>query len=260
MYVAVSGAIASQQRLDVIANNLANVNTTGFKADQALFESYMPNVGGTPEPGTLPGDANRSAEYTIAENSYTKFEEGAIRTTGAPLDVALKGDGFFSVMTYRGERFTRAGDFTVGPNGELVTKAGDLVLSDQDRPIFINDGLASIDDEGNVWVEGASLGGGIDGRCSPMGDFAGRLKVVDFEKPYRLHKEGGGLFVAENPDAARPSGATVKAEHLETSNVNMIGEMTQLITNSRTFETIQKAITENDQMTSQLLLKVARPA
>ena len=133
MYVAASGAMASQKKLDTIANNLANVNTPGFKNDKIAFESYL-NKQRTHAAGVSsiknPNPAYmRQAEYVSPSQQYTDFSQGPIRVTDSPLDIALHGDGFITVMTYEGERYTRNGTLQVGPNGELVTPSGHVVVS-----------------------------------------------------------------------------------------------------------------------------------
>lgn len=265
MYVAASGAIAARSRLDVLTNNLANVNTPGFKADQLVFESILAQSekNSAPEAGKdAPATSHmRQGEFVVATESYSDFSQGPVRTTGNPLDIALQGEGFLAVMTYEGERYTRMGNLQVGPNGELVTASGHIVLDEQDRAIFINDGVATIDENGYVWVERESgvVGNndaGITSAATPRS--AGRLKLVDFEKPYRLIKEGNGLYSSSDPGAIMPADLKVSQGRLESSNVNMVRQMTELIQNQRVAETYQKVIQESDNMTTQLILQVGR--
>lgn len=265
MFVAASGALASQKRLDTIANNLANVNTPGFKNDKLVFESYL-NKQKTQAAGVSsmknPNPAHmRQAEYVSPAEQYTDFSQGPVRVTDSPLDIALQGDGFITVMTYEGERYTRNGTMQVGPNGELVTSAGHVVVSDTDLAIYVNDGFVTIDEEGNVWVNGGSGGGNFDGKLSSgmFGEHAGRMKLVDFPKPYGLVKEGNGLFRASDPnEALAPKRLRVLQGHLEGSNVNMIRSMTDMIYNQRVAETYKKVIQESDRMTSTLILQISR--
>ncbi|VAX17060.1 Flagellar basal-body rod protein FlgF [hydrothermal vent metagenome] len=265
MYVAASGAKASQLKLDTIANNLANVNTPGFKNDKLVFESYL-NKQKTESAGVSsmknPNPAHmRQAEYVAPAEQYTDFSQGPLRVTDSPLDVALQGDGFIAVSTFEGERYTRNGTMQVGPNGELVTSAGNVVVSDRNEPIFVNYGFVTIDEDGNVWVRGGSGVGHFDGKLSTgvFGENAGRIKLVDFPKPYGLVKEGSGLFRAPDPnEALAPEGLKVVQGHLEGSNVNMIRSMTDMILNQRIAETYKKAIQESDRMTSTLILQISR--
>ncbi len=268
MYVAVTGALSAQKKLDTIANNLANINTAGFKGDRLIFESYLSKsdkgVGAsTAGPGELAVGNMRHAEYVVTDQGYSDFSQGAIRVTGNPMDAAINGKGFFSVMTYSGERYSRSGEFSIGPTGELTLGEGNLVLSDQDQPIHVSDGMVHIDEEGNVWVKGgATLPVGGDGSSmnSVHGLHVGRLKMVDLKEPYSLSKEGNGMYRADNPeDVFMAQNVSIKQGALESSNVNMIGEMTQMIKGQRLFDTFQKAIQANDQMTTQLILQVGKP-
>jgi len=266
MYVAVSGAIAAQKKLDATANNLANISTPGFKTDRLLFESYLNKhfreAPGHSTPASPDPSYMRHSEYVVANQLYTDFSQGPVRVTGNPLDLALKGDGFLAVMTSEGERYTRNGALQVGANGELVTGEGHVVLDELDRPLYVNDGMVTVDDKGNVWVAGDSLGNAGGAGRLPEGTFgrhAGRLKLVDFAKPYNLAKEGNGLIRANDPADALPAeDVEVLPEHLESSNVNMIREMTDMIEIQRTVETYQKAIRESEQMTTTLILQISR--
>ncbi len=263
-----TGAFQAQKRLDTIANNLANMNTPGFKSDQLVFESYLnKHVSGAPKVSTpqkpMPGYM-RQSEYVVTSQQYTDFTQGPIRTTGNPLDVALNGDGFLAVATNNGERYTRNGSLQVGPNGELVTGEGHVVLDDTDSPIYVNDGAITIDDTGNIWVGDPSLGSDTESSAYYDGAFGvhvGRLKIVDFPRPYKLEKEGNGLLRAYDPgEIYTPTNVEVIQKHLESSNVNMINQVTDMIEIQRMTETYQKAIRESDSMTSRLLQQVGRPA
>lgn len=263
MYVAVAGALASQKKLDTIANNLANVNTPGFKNDKLVFESYLnkQRAAGASPANNLNPAYMRQAEYVSPAEQYTDFTQGSLRKTGSSLDIALQGDGFISVVTYQGERYTRNGTMQVGPNGELVTSAGHAIASDTGRAIYVSDGFVTIDEEGNVWVSGGSGSGQFEGQLSSgtFGEHAGRIKLVDFPKPYGLAKEGNGLFRASEPEEGfAPRNLRILQGHLEGSNVNMIRSMTEMIENQRITETYKKAIQESDRMTSTLILQISR--
>ncbi|MGK7345398.1 MAG: flagellar basal-body rod protein FlgF [Candidatus Nitrospinota bacterium M3_3B_026] len=260
MYVAASGAMAAQRRLDTLTNNLANVSTPGFKADQLVFESFLAEsekTGPAPTEKALDVSRARHSEYVAAKDMYSDFSQGPIRETGNPLDVALEGDGFLAVMTYEGERYTRNGSLRVGPGGELVTSEGHMVLSEANQPVYLGlePGPVTIDENGYIWTQREDEGNVAyqEGR--------GRLKLVDFEKPYELTKEGSGLYRAQSPEAAlTASDVRVWQGRLEGSNVNIVRQMTGIIQNQRAAETYQKAIQESDNMTTQLILQVGRAA
>lgn len=266
MYVAASGFIAAERRLETITNNLANMNTAGFKADKMVFQSYLAEAGGQPPGESTPQNPNpaymRQSEFVVPSEQYTDHSTGPVKVTGNPLDVALSGDGFFAVMTSGGERYMRSGSFHVGPNGELVTPGGAVALNDRNKAIIVGDGTVNIDEDGAVWIQNDS---GADPTGAPPmdevsgGRNAGKLKVVDFMKPYTLTKDGGGLFAASDPNEAMQARDTkVMQGHLEQSNVNMIMEMTDLIKNQRLAETYQKVITEHDNMTDRLIINSSR--
>ncbi|VAX23552.1 Flagellar basal-body rod protein FlgF [hydrothermal vent metagenome] len=251
-YVAVSGMLAAQRKLDTLTNNLANLSTPGFKADQMTFESYLAKSGrgeATPEQaGPTAGDT----EYVATTGTYTNFEQGSIRTTGNPLDVALKGDGFLAVMTYEGERYTRAGRLQVAEDGALVTGDGHPVLDASNRMIFVNDKLVTIDDDGSVWLTDNE---DRDGEVLS----AGKMKLVTPIDMKRLHKEGNGLFsVPDGEEIFTASNIRVVQGSLEGSNVNMIKEMTDIIMGQRMAETYKKIVQQNDQLTTTLILQVGR--
>ena len=257
MYVALSGAVGMQKRLDVVANNLANVSTPGFKADNIVFESYLSKklkeTEGQSTPQNPKPEFMRQDEYVVASEQYTDHTQGAARVTENPLDIALAGEGFLAVMTYDGERYTRAGSMKVGARGELATEEGAPVLDENDRLIYVNDGFVTIDEEGHVYVRGDTGGEGGEGRL------AGKLKLVDFAQPYRLVKEGSGLFRAYDPaDMVSPRNLKVHQGHLENSNVEMIREMTAMIEVQRMTEAFQKAIQSSDQMSGTLISQIGR--
>ena len=194
--------------VDVITNNLANVNTTGFKRD--FTQILKTEVG--------------SEAATKAD-----FSTGEIAATGNELDVAINGPGLFVIDTPNGQRFTRAGNFSLNTAGELVTKDGMKVMSTSDSPINVGEGKVEIRDGGLVTVDGNEVA---------------TLKVVTFADPARLQKEGlsrfvwtgapGGIQVVSEPG--------VKGGHLERSNVSAIDEMVHLMSSYREFEAVQKTL------------------
>lgn len=259
-YVIYQGMRARQRALDVIANNIANASTTGFKADRLLYRSFeaaqqeaeqaappagtahtpatpaspaappMPNAAATTPDNKTASTENifRQGEMNIVTSGATDFSQGSIRPTGRSLDVALNGDGFIAVQTPRGERYTRAGSLTLDRSGQLVTQNGDLVLG-QSGPITIPAGEVSF---------------GTDGTISVGGSRVDQLKVVRFSDPHAgLVKEGSSLFAAAN--GARPladNKTSVEGGSLEMSNVNNIAEMAAMMQNGREFESLQRSI------------------
>lgn len=228
IYAALSGAVASERALDVVANNVANVGTTGFRGERLAFrESVSRATGG--------GQVPVSLRYTELEETRIDTSEGPLRQTGNPLDLAISGDAFFAVQGPDGPRFTRDGSFVVGADGVLRTHQGLAVRAEGalDRPpteIVVPAGTTS--------VSVAS-----DGTLSSGDRVLGRVALVRFEHTSQLHAEGGSLLVAERPSDAVPAmESTVVSGFLEGANVGPISGMNELITASRSFEAFQRVI------------------
>lgn len=231
LYAALTGATASMQRLDTIANNLANVNTAGFKRDRISFESLLQNTTAPP--------ANRIADDPVfaGEIHATDFALGPQRQTGNPLDLALETDGFFVVNTPEGQAYTRQGNFRRGDSGQLVTADGYAVLGNG-APITIPPTAVKIDIDGRggVYADGAQVG---------------TIDLVDFPKPYALQKQGNGLIkpADQNSPPQAATGARVAQGYLEESNVSSITEMVQMIETNRHYEACAKIIRNFDDIT-----------
>lgn len=222
LYAALSGNLTAMKRLDVLSNNLANVNTAGFKKDRMAFESLL-----MASTGAANGD-----QPVLANNTFfTDFSAGPVKQTGNTFDLALEGEGFFVVNTPQGPAYTRQGTFQRDSAGKLVTRDGYEVAGS--GALILNGGRVEIDAKGAVQVDGAQVG---------------TLQVVDFPKPYALQKIGEGLFVPANPQIVPQPAATpvVRQGFLEESNVNVVMEMAQLIETNRFFETCQKVVQAYD--------------
>ncbi len=230
MYAALSGSVASQQRLDVLANNLANVNTAGFKRDRMVFESMLAAVKNpSQESGTL---TDTTSIPKI--NFTTDYSAGPVKATENSLDVALDGDGFFVLETPQGKGYTRQGNFHLDAGGRMVSAAGYPVLGNG-GPITIKGGSVKIDASGGVFVDGNRVAG---------------IDLVDFPKPYPLEKKGETLFIpaASGASETPAKNTSVRQGFLEQSNVNPILEMTQLIETTRYYESCLKALRNYDEI------------
>ena len=228
MYAAVSGSLAAMRRLDMISNNLANVNTPGFKKDKMSFEGLL---AGSANPPAVP--QGKTADPILQkENMYVDYASGSTSQSGNPLDLALNGDGFFAVTTPEGTAYTRQGNFRTSPDGTLVTVDGYPVQGAGGAAIRIPGSQVDIDATGLVTVDGVP---------------AGTLSVVDFAKPYALTKAGNALFVPTDPQTRPQAGkAQVQQGYLEGSNVESVTEMVQLIETNRYFEACSKVIQNYD--------------
>jgi flagellar basal-body rod protein FlgG len=224
-------------RLDVYANNLANVNTVGFKADQPVFRLE-------PEDPTSESVQNtpRLSPYALPLEYVTRFEPGAFQKTGGQMDAAIVGRGFFEVLTPDGLQYTRNGQFSINENGVLSTAQGWPVMGQG----------------GEIAIEGSRIEIGEDGQVVVDGDVVGVLRVVDFNDASQLKKTGSTLFKVEDP-VAGPSEAEnfrISQGVLEASNVNAIQTMTELIETLRVFETYQKVIRAADDATAKTVNEV----
>ncbi|MCB0410983.1 MAG: flagellar basal-body rod protein FlgF [Bdellovibrionales bacterium] len=262
IFTALSGAVAQSQRLDTIANNIANSNTTGFKKDNQVFKEYLTAVEKPPAviqvprvPASIESFYDMQGTdrgYVDANGTYTSHEQGSLKATGSPLDLALQGDGFFEVLTPSGPQFTRAGTFRRDVEGRLVTKEGYPVLKEgygqpaEGRLITISSPNITVSQRGEIYEGGEALG---------------KLSMVTMANKEALQKRGQSLF-ALKPGAqvpVRPANeALVEQGFIELSNVNVVKEMTDMISATRAFESTQKAIQAFDQMDQKLVNDVPR--
>lgn len=238
LYTAYTGLRNEQRRLDVISNNIANSNTTGYKkmgvTSQTFDRELALRVDDDSDVYLKKAIGDVSLGVKIGE-TYTDFTQGGFRNTGNPYDIALAGDGFFTIsMTDKAGvehiRYTRDGSFTVTREGYLVTKDGDFVLGTNNQRIQIpgaDTAEVSIDSLGNIYANEV---------------FVGQLQIVDFQNHDALLMYGENMFDAL-PEAGMVAGtALTRQGYLETSNVNIINEMVSMITITRAYETNQKMV------------------
>jgi flagellar basal-body rod protein FlgG len=239
MYSALSGNLAAMKRMDIISNNLANVNTPGFKKDKMTFEGMLSSV--TAPPAVPP--STTADPILQKENIYIDYAAGPVAQTGNPFDMAIDGDGFFVVNTPEGPAYTRQGNFRLSADGTLVTTDG-FPVQGQAGPIRISGSRIEIDSKGVVSADGIE---------------AGTISMVDFPKPYALTKTGSALFVPTDagsiPQAAK---GELRQSHLEGSNVETISEMVQMIETSRYFDACQRTILSFNDMTSKAANELGR--
>ncbi len=261
MYTAVSGAIAQSSRLDTIANNLANANTTAFKKDRQIFNEYLTAYEKMPDTMEVPRvpasvesfyDMNGGDKsYVDSAGTYTNFSQGLLKNTGSTLDLAIEGKGFFEVLTPQGVRWTRNGGFQIDGTGKLVTKEGYPVLRDgfQDpaqRTLQLGDRNITVTDRGDIYQ---------------ADNLVGKISVVNFSDPDQIQKQGNSLYkLKENSTLAPVAAADYKLHqgYVEGSNVNVVEEMTDMITAQRLFETTQQAVKAYDHMDEKLINSVGK--
>ena len=233
-YIALSRQMALWKQMDIISNNMANMNTAGFKQDEALFTSYLVQ---TPE---AQGIGSTPLFFTEDFGSFQNFAEGAIMETGNTFDLAIKGDAFFCLETNAGEMYTRKGQFSLDADAKLVTADGAVVLSENNEPFFFAPGETeiTISQNGDVMTENGPIG---------------RLKLVSFADNQKLQKVAGSMFenVEGNEMKIGDNNAVVAQGAIEKSNVNAIEEMTRLIKVQRSYEYVQQMIDgEHDRLSN----------
>ena len=208
IYTALSGGIANLEILDVLSNNLANASAHGYKLDRPAFSEAL---------ATASSEGLADSAQVVNRGTVVDLAQGTLDTTRNPLDVALVGDGLFTVQTERGMRYTRRGDFQRGADGALVTSSGHPVLGER-GPIKLPNGDVRIDEGGMVSVGGRAID---------------RLRV-EAVAGAALRKEGESVFAASAP--GQPAKPRVMQGQLEKSNANVVGTMTGLMVASRAFE------------------------
>lgn len=249
LWVAKTGLDAQQTRMSVVSNNLANVNTTGFKQDRAVFEDLLyqniRQAGGQSSQDTqLPSGMNLGTGVRVVATEKL-FTQGSLLNTDNALDVAIRGRGFFQVLSPDGNlAYTRDGTFQRNAQGELVTASGYLVQPS----ITIPDGAQSITigTDGTVSIQLAG---------QPAPSQVGTLETVDFINPTGLQPIGENLYIETASSGAAQAGTpglngfgSIAQGVLEGSNVNVVAELVSMIETQRAYEMNSKAISTNDQM------------
>jgi flagellar basal-body rod protein FlgG len=268
---------AQQWRLDAVANNLANVNTDGYKKDVAAFKAFPEllirrqdddgvylHPFGSADAAPIVGKMGTGAELN---ELFTDFTQGAPRETSSDFDLALDGKGFFAVATPWGERYTRNGSFQLGKEGYLETKEGYPVLGEE-GPVKINANNWKVDKDGAVWFNAAYP---VD-PAFPVGREQNKwedpqkldtLKLVDFDLDRYLEKQGSSLY--RESDTSGPAVVIeagrrprVLQQFTEAANVDPVVEMVQMIEVNRAYEVNQKVIQTEDAALGTLINQVAR--
>ncbi len=251
LYTAASGLIAQEQQQEVTSNNLANVNTKGFKKDTALYVPF-PTVflhrinddkvkipGGVTDTMSPIGYMGRGVQLRYDGIKPNLTEEGSYIQTDNKLDLSVKGNGMFVIMTPNGVRYTRDGNFTLDSDGVLVTQSGNPVMGHSGQIVMNSHDNINIDEGGRVF----------DGK-----EEIDTLRVGIFTKDENLRKEGDNLFYKLDggmlPEDDYVEEVFIKQGYLEGSNVNVVKEMVGMITGYRAYEASQKAIAAQDQTLS----------
>lgn len=216
IYIAAAGAVAQSTALDATANNIANASTAGYQGERVSFKEAL--------------GAAKSPDVALVQTTTAHAVDGtngALMQTDNPLDVALEGDGVFSVKTPQGMRYTRAGNFQLDAEKRLVTQDGFQVMGEGNQPITLPPETA------NVTIS-------PDGDVNADGTVVGKLALAKFS-PSQLKREGGSLFSATGTPQAGEL-PKVRSGVLESSNVNIVRGVVDLVKVSRTYESLMKMI------------------
>lgn len=237
--IGVSRQTALARELDVIANNVANINTNGFKARQARFQEYvMPKASAEAFPR-----ADRKLSYVVDSGTPLDLSNGTIERTGNPLDVAVSGNAFIAVQTAAGERYTRNGALQVDGQGRLVTSDGHAVMGDNGPISF------------SPQETGAAVG--ADGTVSTNQGQRGKIRLVRFADAKSLENAGGNLF--SSTAAPQPAGPLARLETgaIERSNVKPVLEMSRLIDVNRTYTMVSGMVQRLDDLKRSAIQRLA---
>ena len=239
LLIGLSRQVALGRELDVIANNMANVTTNGFKARSSRFKEFL-SPGASADAFPRP---DRRLSYVIDSGTPLDLGAGPLERTGNPLDVAVRGEGFFAVQTPQGERYTRDGSFEINPQGQLVTSSGQPVIG-ENGPITIG-------------PQESGLAIAPDGTVSTDQGQRGRVRLVRFDNPQGLKNEGANLFSSTAP--AQAAGATTRLVPgaVERSNVKPVVEMSRLIEVNRSYSSVSGMVSRLDELRRSAISRLA---
>jgi flagellar basal-body rod protein FlgF len=223
-YSAFTALAARMQALDLVANNLANANTVGYKAQNEFYRSFDNSLNNNTRLSSLNHAIN---DFGLIGGAHIDLSAGSLQTTGNDTDLAIDGQGFFSVQTKGGVRYTRNGNFRLNAQRQLVDAQGDGLLGEQ-GPITLPDGKLNISDDGTVSVDGAIVD---------------KLQVVDFPPNTPIVPEGSADFTAPSGSAVPADSAQIRQGMLESSNSDPVSSAVALINLQRNAEMVQRALT-----------------
>lgn len=262
IYVPLSGGIAKSHEIELIANNIANANTPGFKRDTGTFNEYLTELR---RPDTVEGlqreikastllDGRPQGDKSFVEMDgiYTSYQQGSMKRTGNALDLALEGKGFFEVLTPSGVRYTRQGNFSLSPDGILVTANGFPVLAKMS-------GVAP--EQRLIRIAGRPLEFGGEGQIKVQGQVTAELSLVEFHENQWLEKVGNSYFrntEETNEKRGEPLTTRLHQGFIEASNVNAVHEMTKLIEATRSYESQLQAIKTYQEIDGRSANEIAR--
>ncbi|HVN18422.1 MAG TPA: flagellar basal-body rod protein FlgF [Dongiaceae bacterium] len=229
-YAACAGLAAQAQALELVANNLANLGTAGYRGQRAVFRSLLASH--AEQPNELNSAVN---DFGVLGGSRIDLGSGSLVSTGNPLDLAVAGQGFFVVRSSAGILYTRDGGFHREPNGLLVTVQGHNVLGEQ-GPVTLPNGTVAVSEDGTISVDGAVVA---------------KLRVAEFATDANLSAAGNALYSAPDGAALPAASSSIRQGMLEQSNASSVEGVVQLITVQRNAEMMQRALTLFDSQLNQ---------
>ncbi len=238
LYTSYTGMKVQQRRVEGISNNIANIDTVGFKKDRIIETSFKDVLTTKIRDGKPNKMIGKMTLGVKVDSVYTDFSQGSLKQTDSPLDLALEGKGFFKVGVLNKEgkleqRYTRDGSFVINEKDELMTKDGFYVLTEDGKKINVGNEpkFTRINKDGSIYVKE---------------DFKGKIAVVNFEDTKELRKEGDSLYTVRKGNEEIPFKGKIVQGFLENSSVNSAEEMIDLITATRIYEANQKVIQTYD--------------
>lgn len=234
IYVALSRQMALRRQLDVTSNNIANMNTTGYKNQRMLFTEFLEKPG-----------MHEKVSFVQDRAVVRDLSVGAMTQTGNPMDLALTGHGYFTVDTASGPRYTRAGNFQLNDQRQMVDGSGLPVLADNGQPITIPNGTSAVKVSGDGTVS------------TELGPVA-KLNIVTFKNEQLMTEVGAGLYVSDEEPQPAPTETKVAQGLLEGSNVKPVVEMTQMIEIQRNYMSAQKVVENEHERIRAMIQKLGR--
>ena len=234
IYIGLSRQAQLRREIGVVANNIANMDTTAFKRQININQAYNERI-----------RHGEKLAFVIDISTALDLQEGGFKVTGNSMDVALRGQGYFQVDDGASVKYTRNGSFALDDQNRLVTQQGNLVLDDQARPIVVPGG-------------GTSLNIAGDGSITYDDVEIGRLGVVEFQNPEDLKASRDSMFISDEPPQPAEDTRVIQGS-LETSNVNPIVEMTEMIEIHRTYESVKRLMDQENERQKQVAQRLARP-
>ncbi len=240
LYVGLSRQIVLQHEMEVIANNVANVDTNGFKVEALMVQTDPEKV----KSGGAGSPLNTSVNFPLDAGVARDFTQGELKRTGGDFDLGIQGDGFFKVQTANGERYTRNGAFTLDDQGRIVTSAGDPLQGDGgDVTLDPKKGPPSVS---------------ADGTISQQGQVVGKVALVNFASLSALTKQGGGLFSNDTNLQSVAATGKVRQGVLEQSNVQPILQITRMIQVSRAYENVSQMMDQTAQLSTNAIDRLGK--